>query len=68
MSDLVKNPEDWFSHNEAQLIIIELHSDKTNKAVYAPNKGLDQPVGLKKALVILNYPVCEQGRLDGCSG
>ena len=60
VSDLVENPEDQFSHNEAQLIIIELHSDKTSKAVYAPNKGMNQPVGLKK--------VCEQGRLDGCSG
>ena len=40
MSDLVGNPEDRFSHNEAHLLV----SSRENKLFYANNKGTDQPV------------------------
>ena len=40
MSDLVGNPEDRFSHNEAQILF------KPRKAIfaYANSKGADQPM------------------------
>ena len=51
MSDLVGNPEDWFSHNEAQIIIgiIEKKKKKNLISRAAKSNGADQPAHHKNA-------------------
>ena len=35
MLDLVENPEDWFSHNEAHIVKLSLQGVESNYLVYA---------------------------------
>ena len=51
MSDLVENPEDWFSHNEAQIIIgiIEKKGRKNLISRAAKSNGTAQPAHHKNA-------------------
>ena len=44
MSDLVGNPEDRFSHNEAPLRQDLAHNETTWRIAYVVHKGTDQPV------------------------
>ena len=51
MSDLVGNPEDWFSHNEAQIIIgiMEKKEELNLISRAAKSNGTDQPAHHKNA-------------------